>query len=382
MVKIIITGDFCPRHRILPAVEKNEYQKIFNDFLPIVSEADLALTNLECPLVESGEIINKTGPCLKAPKNTAAILKITGFNLVTLANNHIMDYGKAGLDSTLESCKECSINFVGVGSTWEEAKKPFLTEIKGKSIAILNFCENEWATTKGKYPGANPLNPVTNYYDIRSAKAHAEYLIVVVHGGHEEYQYPSPRMKETYRFFIDAGADVVVGHHAHCFSGYEIYNKSPIFYGLGNFCFDWKGKVNSMWNLGLAVEIILDKQNASFKVWPYKQGDANPGIKLLTKEETKSFDAQIKKINIVISNDKQLEAEYEKLCRMRSKEYLDFFEPFTGKFVSALRAKRLLPSVIRKSKRKYLLNLIRCEAHRDIAIRSLESTGKDERNKG
>ena len=97
-------------------------------------------------------------------------------------------------------------------------------------------------------------------------------MLVIVHVGPEHYQLLIPRMKEMYRFFIDVGADVVVNHHQHCFSGYEIYKEKPIFYGLGNFCFDWIGKRNGMWNEGLLLSLTLDlNHKRQFVLIPYRQ---------------------------------------------------------------------------------------------------------------
>lgn len=82
---------------------------------------------------------------------------------------------------------------------------------------------------------------------------------MIVHGGVEHHQYPTKRMVQTYRFFVDAGADAVINHHQHCPCGYEIYNGKPIYYGLGNFCFDWDGKRDSMWNVGYMVALNVDR---------------------------------------------------------------------------------------------------------------------------
>ena len=78
--------------------------------------------------------------------------------------------------------------------------------------------------------------------DIQIAKEDNDLVIVIVHGGREHYQLPTPKQRERFRFYADAGADFVVGHHTHCYSGYEIYKGKPIFYSLGNFIFDYKKK--------------------------------------------------------------------------------------------------------------------------------------------
>lgn len=79
------------------------------------------------------------------------------------------------------------------------------------------------------------------------------------HGGVEHYNLPSPEIKQLHRFFIEAGADAVVNHHQHCFSGYEVYKSRPIFYGIGNFLFDDARKIDSPWNYVYIVELRLNK---------------------------------------------------------------------------------------------------------------------------
>ena len=128
-------------------------------------------------------------------------------------------------------------------------------EIGDKKLAVINCCEHEFSIATETTAGSNPLNPISQYYAIKEAKEKADYVLVIVHGGHEHYQLPSTRMQETYRFFIDVGADAVVNHHQHCYSGYEYYNGKPIMYGLGNFCFDEGLKKTKQWHEGYIVEI-------------------------------------------------------------------------------------------------------------------------------
>ena len=132
--------------------------------------------------------------------------------------------------------------------------------------------------------GSNPLNIVQQYYAIREAKNNATNVIVIVHGGVEHYWLPSPRMKETYRFFIDAGADAVINHHQHCYSGYEVFKKKPIFYGLGNFCFDGN-KGNKRWTTGYLVNLNLSENTVDFELIPYRQCyEEEIGVHLLMQD--------------------------------------------------------------------------------------------------
>jgi len=271
-----------------------------------------------------------------------------------------MDYGESGLDSTLAKCKEAGIDYVGVGSNSQDARKPVYKIVNGITMAFINFCENEWSTAKDKRPGANSLNPILNFYDITEAKRKADHVIVIIHGGHEDYSLPSPRMKMTYRFFIDAGASVVIGHHTHSFSGYEIYKNSPIFYSLGNFIFDWEGRINSKWNRGFAVQLTVSQNKLSYELIPFIQGEEYPGVRLLNSGEHELFIKEISNLNSHISNDEILEQEFDNLMKSRKKNYLSFFEPFGSKLFLSPYYRGIFPSLLSSQKKKTMPKLIQC----------------------
>lgn len=380
-MKILFTGDFCPINRIDELARDEKYPDIYNNFISILHDCDLNVTNLECPLYTGNNAIDKIGLNLKADINITKILKYGNINLVTLANNHLMDYSINGLQSTLKACNSNGIDTVGAGLNLQEAHKPFYKILNGIRIAILSLAENEFSTTQGDEPGVNPLNPISNYYDIKTARQNADYVFVIVHGGHEYYQLPSPRMQETYRFFTDVGADVVIGHHTHCYSGYEIYNNKPIFYSLGNFIFDWPGKINSIWNKGYAVKFTLDNGVNEFDLYPYIQGDKEPGVRLMNESELAIFNKDIKLLNELISDSSDLESEFHKLIQSRKINYLSFLNPYTNKYLLALYCKGLLPSFISHKKKKQLLSIVRCESHRDILIRTLSETETEQKPK-
>ncbi|MBQ8935725.1 MAG: CapA family protein, partial [Oscillospiraceae bacterium] len=129
------------------------------------------------------------------------------------------DYGQVGVEDTI-NCLAGKIYCVGGGKTLAEARAILYKQIGGKAVAIINFCENEWSIARKDRGGSNPMNVITNFNDIRTAREESDLVVVIVHGGVEHYSLPTPRMKELYRFYIDAGADVVINHHQHCFSGW------------------------------------------------------------------------------------------------------------------------------------------------------------------
>ena len=368
MINILISGDFCPINRTEKLAKTGNYKSIYNDYYPVLEENDLTITNLECPLYNGSKTIDKVGPSLKADENLTEVLKQGHFNLVTLANNHLMDFGVDGLNSTINACTKARIETVGAGNNLNEARRAYYATIKGVRIAILNFAENEFSTTHGEEPGVNPLNPVTNFYDIKEAKANADHVFVIIHGGHEHYQLPSPRMQETYRFFIDSGADAVIGHHTHCYSGYEIYQGKPIFYSLGNFIFDWPKQQNSIWNSGYSVRFTINDGIINFTLHPYIQCDIKPGVRPMSESEMKDFEKQLALLNQQIGNRQILDSKFQEFLKSKKQEYLSRIEPYSNKYILELFNRGFIPSLVSSHKKRFLLHLIRCEAHRDLII--------------
>lgn len=371
-MKLIIAGDFCPKNRVTELIDKGNYESVLGEIKEYISQADYSIVNLEAPVVESKATpIEKCGPNLKCTSKAVKALKWAGFNMATLANNHFYDYGDNGVKETLDACQKEGITTVGGGMNIHEASQTAYLNVKGLRIGIINCCEHEFSIATENSGGANPLNPIQQYYAIQEAKKNADRALVIVHGGHEYYQLPSPRMQETYRFWVDAGADFVVNHHQHCYSGYEIYNGKPIFYGLGNFSFDWDGKRNSTWNEGYMVQISIDKDSFGFELIPYIQGNDKAGIEII--QDKNSFFASISKLNAIISDSVKLEDEHKKFMSHSSMNYLLAFEPYENKYLNALYRRGLLFSCITNKKKLQLLNYLKCEAHLERAIYSLST---------
>lgn len=375
MARIIIAGDFCPRERIQTLIEEQNYNEIFDDIKKYTSEADYSVVNLEAPIVkDNANPISKCGPSLKAIPATTDAIKYAGFNMATLANNHFYDYGDRGVSDTVNACKEARIDTVGGGADITEASQTFYKELYGEVYAFINCCEHEFSIATDTQGGSNPINPIKQFYAIKTAKEKAKWVILIVHGGHEYYNLPSPRMKETYRFFIDAGADAVINHHQHCYSGYEVYNSKPIFYGLGNFCFDIKGKRNSIWNTGYMVELDLNLDVISFKTIPYRQADKEPGVIVLKKQsDIDAFEKDIKELNAIISNDMLLKQKHEEFMEKTKKYFLSMVEPYSNRYMRALYIRGFLPSKMSKQRQAMLLNHIMCEAHQERFIYALKN---------
>lgn len=370
-MRVIIAGDFAPQARLAKQVESKRFSEIFpNEIRDIIEFADFSFVNFESPIVEETyKPIQKCGPNLSCTCEAAEAVKYAGFTGVTMANNHILDFWEEGLRKSVEYCKAQGLDVVGVGDNLSDAEGILYLEKDGKNLAVINCCEHEFSIATETEAGANPLNPVRQYYSIQEAKKKADYVLVIVHGGHELYQLPSVRMQETYRFLIDAGADAVVNHHQHCYSGYETYKGKPIFYGLGNFCFDIEPiKDNTIWNYGYMVEIVFS-ETVTFKLHPYNQYGKNAKVELV---DLSFFERKIFELNSIIANCEKLKKENEEYYE-KNIEYEEFMlEPYSGRVMTKLFDMGLLPSLIKDKKKTFILNHIMCESHRDKLVFALK----------
>lgn len=374
-INILIAGDFASRSvKSHEVIVSSKYENIYSSFKGIVDKQDYAILNFEAPIVLDAHFspIEKTGPNLKMDIKALDLVKAMGFNAVTLANNHFLDYGEEGVKATLDACKAKNIDFVGGGMNLQEAQTILYKKIQDKVFAFVNVCEREWSIATEKTAGSAPIDPIKNYYQITEAKRNADYVIVITHGGHEMYQLPSNKMKELFHFYIEIGADVVVNHHQHCFSGYEIFKGKPIFYGLGNFWFDKENMQESIWNEGYMVGVEFDDKNIFFEIIPYEQCNSNLEIVLLGSEGKNIFNKKIMYLNEIIEDSDKLDAEFVKMMQKRGTMFSLLFEPYNNRLLKKLYKFGLLPSFFTQSKKMQMLNIIRCEAHYNVLLKYLE----------
>lgn len=377
MVELFVTGDLCPHLRMQEVLTEGRYKEAVGFLAKAIDASDLAITNLECPITESHGKITKTGPHLKVPQAMAPAVQGMGFSLATLANNHIMDFGGTGLADTMEALDGVGVVYIGAGKNYTDASRAYRMDLNGLKVSILNFAENEWSTTLGDTPGACPIDPVRNFHAIKHEKQVSDHVLVISHGGHEMFSYPSPRMVELYRFYIDCGASVVINHHTHCISGYEKYKQGYIHYSLGNFLFDHPGHRDSVWNYGAAVSLRLTKSEVMAELHYFKQCGEEPGISELRENEKAAVQERVGQVNQALADMELLVKVYEEFSRKQGRLYRSYIEPVKFRVVNALQNRGLLPSFWSPRKKEYLLNLVRCESHKDQLIRILEDDVSD-----
>lgn len=290
-------GDIMFGGRWERVVSANDYFHPFENIAQELQAGDITLANLEMPLTRRGREFRDKKFRFRARPEAAYALKKAGINVVTLANNHIMDYGTPGLADTLAALMRAGIGHVGASGNLKTACMPLFTEVRGSRVAILGYSltlpEQFWAGKNRS--GTAPLRDKAVMADIAAAREQADIVIVTVHWGEEgstrlrDYQ---PRLA---RLMIDSGADAVIGHHPHILQGIERYKKGIIFYSLGNFAFAHKSTIATR---TLLVRLRFDGDKRSAELLPVNILHREVGFQptLLTGKKAEELMEQLKKL--------------------------------------------------------------------------------------
>lgn len=237
-VSVAAVGDVMFGNHTISYIEKYGPVYPFLFTQAILQNADVAFANLEGPFTDSGAKFDKRFTFKIAPKYATALVE-AGFDVVTLANNHILDYGIEGLSNTINTLDSIGVAFCGAGLDLQQAREPALIKKNGIQIAVLGysmtFPEEFWATdsTGGTcYPIKKHMKE-----SIQQSDSLADFTIVTFHWGSELKNYPKQYQKDYAHLAIDSGADLVIGHHPHVLQGLEFYKNRLIAYSLGNFSF-------------------------------------------------------------------------------------------------------------------------------------------------
>lgn len=339
-----------------------------------LSKASFNICNFEGPIAGVGTPINKSGPNLSIHADSPSWLKKHNFNIVTLANNHIMDYGEDALFTTLNNLK--GINAIGAG-IWENAYKPLIIEQEEKRIAFISLTHCEFGTLTDQYDkkhscGAAWINHDSVNSIILNLKKETDFIIVLAHCGYEHLEQPLPEWRSRFKSLIDCGSDIVIASHPHIIQGYEIYKGKPIFYSLGNFFFPHNYSKKDTWTYSLCIELNID-ESISFKIHPVHFNTDSIEI----CKENDSIYTYIKKVNAVLSNytdyisyineecDKLLNQYYPRLAKKRE---LRLSEKILKKLGLTIH-----PIDYRLQDILFLLNSFRCESHRWCISRAIKN---------
>jgi len=364
-MNIFIFGDFCP-YDFSSRIQKRAKSFIGEQLYKQISSAEISILNLETPLTLSMNKLDKTGPCIRTNPIWAELIKNAGFGYVTLANNHIMDYGTQGLRDTLSVLQKHSIGYVGAGESLEQASKPLIIQRDSLKIGLLNFADHEYSIAGNDSPGANPIDIIKNYYAIKQCKSQVDFLFVIVHGGHEYIEYPGLYYRDLLRFYADSGASAVVSHHTHIVSEYEIYNDVPIFYSLGNFYFPWDGNKPDFWYRGIGVEFTIADNMLSFEIIPTTFKNDDNTVEIADEGEANIILRRLTETNKMITNDEMLRNWWDGYYRDNAlNRILEFYGTRKVGRLIVRRNKWAQNYLFNRIKLRRLYHLLNCESYRD-----------------
>ena len=375
-MSIIIGADLVPTAENIPAFSAGEMEKLFGPaLLAALRQADFRIFNLEVPLADTAAPIPKVGAAMRAPANTVRAMKQLPVDLFTLANNHCMDQGAAGLYSTCETLEKAGIAAVGAGTTVEEAAKPYVFRQKGKRIGVYACAEHEFSIAGAQRCGANPFDPLETPDHIARLKQSCDYVIVLYHGGKEYYRYPSPGLQKVCRKLVDKGADLVVCQHSHCIGAYERYGQGCIVYGQGNFLFE-DGEGEPL-QTGLLVCLSEDLA-VSFVRLRRVPG----GVRLAEGQDGKTILQALEQRSALLGQPGFVEQNYRAFAQENCGAYLQALNgaaqrSFLYRVLNRVTARKWSAWYLRRHYRPLdrlrLRNYIECEAHRELLLAGLRS---------
>ena len=376
MSRIIIGADIVPTQSNIELFIKGDIGALIgSELVTKLKSADFTIFNLEVPLADEAHPISKCGPNLIAPTETITGLKAINPHFFTLANNHILDQGREGMQSTIALLNEAGIKHAGAGKNLQEASKTCVAKVDGQKIGIYCCAEHEFTIATDSRGGANPFDPLESPDHINRLKAKCDYVIVLYHGGKEHYRYPSPNLQKVCRKLVEKGADLVVCQHSHCIGCEETWRDGTIIYGQGNFIFD--GSESEFWQTSLLIEVILGEK-AGVKYLPIiKQNNL---IRLADSAMSENILLAFEERSNEVKNPMILEAKYDNFAKEMSTYYLSIcagknYGNFIYRAVNKLTRHRFIPLLeeyrYRGKAKTALQNIVECESHRELWIRGM-----------
>lgn len=257
--RLVFGGDVMLDRGVRTSVLNNysgDYSKLFEP-LTLLTDADIAFVNLEGDVSDVGHNVGSKYSFRMDPV-VIPVMKAAGIDIVSFANNHVGDWSKAAFDDTRRRLTENEIEYAGAGDSKNDAEDPTIFEHNGNTIGYLGFTDvgPDWLAATEKSSGILLASDPDFAEIIEAASEKAPFLVVSIHWG-DEYKTANDRQKALAHTAIDAGADLVVGHHPHVIQESEWYKGKYIAYSLGNLIFDQYFSDETM--QGLLLEVVVDK---------------------------------------------------------------------------------------------------------------------------
>jgi poly-gamma-glutamate capsule biosynthesis protein CapA/YwtB (metallophosphatase superfamily) len=368
MATLLIGADICPIGVNQASFASGDAESLLHDLLDEFRQADLAIVNLECPLIERPSPILKTGPTFGEPGACIRGIQKAGIDVVGLANNHILDHGDEGLRNTMRVCAEAGVATVGAGENLQAARRILVRDLGGVRVGIAAMAEHEFSIATDASWGANPLDVIEFARTVREHRGEFDRLIVLVHGGFEFYPYPSPRIRKTCRFLVDLGATAVFVQHAHCLGGYEAYGGGLIFYGQGAVVMDEAiYRTRESFHEAYLVKLTLaGTSEPAMELIPLRQSAGRPGARKLAGEEAERLLKELAEKSKAIQDDAFVRDRWVEFCMAHRHGYMSTLLGH-GRVLRKLNAGGHVESLLHgKSTLLGTRNVVCCEAHREV----------------
>jgi capA family protein len=356
---ILLLGDFGvsdPRSIILGTVLSS-----------IVTESDIVSVNFEGAL-HTGVLLSPTQKAIPQSELSVQWCVDNGINLISLANNHIMDFGAHGLLKTIKSIPE-KCGYVGAG-TWNEVYAPYIRYIHGLKIGFLAGTSADFSSLKSEWDDKEKLGCAwirSPHFQVAVQRAvrECDYLYILPHAGVEHCDLPLPEWRDLYRSWIDMGAAGVIASHPHVPQGFEIYHKAPIFYSLGNFAFEGtkSGKpLPPYWCNSVAAWIKCKNGKMKVNALPVRFSDG-----VIEVDNDQQIQLHLQELNGLLRND----AEYMKRLNQMLPSFASKFEAWLLNSMNAVVADKSFASI-----RRFIYRMLKGEPNLKLQLHQLreEST--------
>lgn len=372
-MKLLFGADLGPTKTNFDVFGAGDAQSLLGEeLLQLLAQADLRVADLEVPLSDRDTPMAKNGPKLRAPENTVAGIKAMGINLLTLANNHILDQGQAGLAATLRALDEAGLTYFGVGVS-PNCAAPFIFEKEGKRVGIYACVEHEFSVATEELPGANPFDALESFDHVAQLRQQCDYVVVLYHGGKEHYRYPTPELQRICRKLVEKGADLVLCQHSHCIGCQERYLQGTIVYGQGNFLFDRSD--NEFRNTSVLVQV-----NEDFSVTYVPLRKTGNGVRLAQDRDAEQILEEFYKRSAQLQEPGFIKQAFASYVKTEGIHYLLLLNKINiGNPVNRLLNKvtrggwyRWRLRRMKQSRRLALRNVLMCETHREMLQQALE----------
>ncbi len=320
-LKISFVGDVCLSLNVLDVMKKQGDSFPFEYLKSVLHDTDINVANLECCFSDESSVDNRRR--MTVPSSVATnFFKKSGFHILGLANNHIMDGGPKSLENTIGLLTREGIPFFGAGKHKAEAESILYYDFQGVNIAYFGACDVSKFDAKENNPGVAPWNEKRLIEQVETAKKKASIIVVVLHGDLEFTEAPQPNRIKLARRLADAGANLVIQHHPHVVQGVEHYKNSVIAYSLGNCVFQVKGnhyqELHQGTDLGIALvaEFDIDREPklSGYEVRPFRVGAQHCPEKL-DSVSLDNWKTQFARLNSFVEDDKSVQALWHKRVR-------------------------------------------------------------------